>query len=248
MARRIPIVDSIDKRNGLIISAIAMGLLVLFLMLMSFSFPDPPPKDIPLEMAEAIPMEEMVIEDLTISGGQGSGDPSDAPVKPNEPQTENILTNDKEDTKTENTGQSNTTNAPSSNNTPSTTQQSDNPFAPGGTGGGTSGGDGDGFGQDSGSSGSGTGGQGGTGKGRVRLNEVNVDNIQIDVDATLSFKLTVDEKGNVVNVMTIKAQTTTSDQNLINKIAKAIKQQVKFNTAPGSAMVKQFYTVKVRAS
>lgn len=248
MANRAPIVDSKDKRKGLIVAGLAMGVLLLILMLMSFDYPDPPPQDIPLEVSEPIDLKEVVLQDLKVAGGQGSGEPSDAPVKPNEPQTEKVLTNDKEDTKTENTGQSNTTNASTSNNTPSTTQQNNNPFASGGTGGGTSGGDGEDFGQDSGNTGTGTGGQGGSGKGRVRLNEVNVDNIQIDVDATLSFKLTVDEHGNVVNVVTINARTTTSNQNLINKIARAIKQQVKFNKDAGAAMVKQFYTVKVRAS
>lgn len=240
----IPIVDTGDKRKGIATSVVVMILLILFLFLVKFEMADPPPQDIDVKLAE--PLDVTVIENLTIQGGSGGGKPSDDPVREPQPQTENILATTKPQETQTNTGQANTTNNPNSQNDPSTTQQSDNPFASGGSGNGNSGGDGDTFGGDSGT---GTGGNGGsgTGKGRVRLNDVNINNLIYNSDEKIFLKLVIDAQGNVVQVINLKGKTTTTDQILINKVKVAVKKQVKYNKEPGAPLAAVYYTVKINA-
>jgi hypothetical protein len=240
----LPIVDTIDKRKGVITSIVTMILLILFLFLVKFEMADPPPQDIDVQLAE--PLDVTVIENLTIAGGSGGGSPSDDPVRENQPQTENILASTKPQDSQTNTGQANTTNNPNSQNDPSTSQQSNNPFASGGSGNGDSGGDGDTFGGDSGTGTGGNGG-GGTGKGRVRLNDVNIANLVYNSDEKIYLKLVIDAQGNVVQVINLKGKTTTTDQILINKVKVAVKKQVKYNKESGAPLVAVYYTVKINA-
>ena len=195
-----------DKRKGIIAAVIVMLCLFLYLILTSFEMADPPPKDIPLEVAEPLDMTE--IEEFTIAGGAGGGDPSTAPVDQPQPQTENVLTQTNSNTQT-NSGNANNTNSPNSDNEASTTQQSNNPFAQGGSGGGDGGGDGTGFGNDSGTGTDGSGAGPGSGAGRKRLNNVNIADLQYNSDETIYLKLVIDAQGNVVQVYNIKGQTTT---------------------------------------
>lgn len=199
----IPVVNTIDKRRGIITSIIVMILIVIYLMLIKFEMADPAPVDIDVKLAEPLDITE--IENLTIEGGAGGGNPSDDPVTDPKPETENILaTTDPKDTQT-NTGQGNTTNNPNSQNDPSNSEQSDNPFADGGNGGGSGGGSGDTFGGDSGT---GTGGNGGngTGTGRTRLNNVSIANLQYNSDEKIYLKLIIDAQGNVVQVVNLKGK------------------------------------------
>ncbi len=239
----IPIVDKRDKRKGIATSLLVMLLLFIYLLLSSFERADPPPQDIPVKLAE--PLDVTEIKEFTIEGGSGSGKPNDDPVRDPQPQTEQIITQENSDTEVH-TGQANNTTSPNSQNEPSTTNQSDNPFDPGGSGGGNDGGEGDNLGSDSG-----TGTQGGPstggGSGRVRLNNVNINNLQYNSDEVLYFKLVIDAQGNVVQVQNIKGKTTTTDQILINKVAIAVKKQVKYNKQPGAPLASVYYTVKVNA-
>ena len=122
---------------------------------------------------------------------------------------------------------------PSTTNTTSTNSMN-NPFGNSGFG------SGGGFGQDSGHG-------NGFSKGRVRLNNVDVRTISIEEDAKIYYKLTVDSDGNVVAFRHYKSKTTTTDQNLINKIGYAIKKQVKFNKAPGAPLIYHDYTIAIKA-
>lgn len=240
----IPIVDRMDKRKGIIAAVIVMLGLFLYLILTSFEMADPPPKDIPLEVAEPLDMTE--IEEFTIAGGAGGGDPSTAPVDQPQPQTENVLTQTNSNSQT-NSGNANNTNSPNSDNQASTTQQSNNPFAQGGSGGGDGSGDGTGFGNDSGTGTDGSGAGPGSGAGRKRLNNVNIADLQYNSDETIYLKLVIDAQGNVVQVYNIKGQTTTTDQILINKVKVAVKKQVKYNKQEHAPLATVYYTVKVNA-
>jgi hypothetical protein len=240
----IPIVDTIDKRRGMISALVVMLLLLIYLLLYTFEQADPPPQDIPVQLAE--PMDITEIENVTIAGGSGGGNPSDDPVTEPKPQTENILTSTKPSNTQSHTGNANTTNSPNSNSDPSNSQQSDNPFADGGQGGGNGGGSGNTFGGDTGTGTGGNGG-GGTGKGRVRLNHVNVADLHYNSDEKIFLKLVIDAEGNVVQVVNLVSQTTTTDQILINKIKAAVKKQVKYNKESGAPLASVYYTVKIDA-
>ncbi len=241
----IPVVNDIDKRNGLIIAIVASALLIVLLILIKFEFPDPPPVDIPLK-TEMPPLDEIVIKELTVEGGTGAGKPVDAPLDKPKDQTEEVITKKTNpDTKVK-TGKSNHTNANNQTNTASSPKPSDDPFASGGDNNGTQGGSGGKFGNDNGS-GTGTGsGIGGTGKGRIRLNDPNVDNITSSNDVLIHLKLTIDEDGNVISAVHTP-QTTTSDGVMINKVKDAVKRQVKYNKDPGSPPVQVFLSVNIDA-
>lgn len=240
----IPIVDTIDKRRGMISSVVVMVLLLIYLLLYTFEQADPPPQDIPVSLAE--PMDITEIKNVTIAGGAGGGNPSDDPISDPRPQTENILTSNKPSKNQSNTGNANSTNSPNSNNNSSNSQQSDNPFADGGNGGGGGGGKGGTFGPNNGPGTEGDGG-GGSGKGRVRLNHVNIDDLHYNSDEKIYLKLVIDAAGNVVQVVNLVSQTTTTDQILINKIKAAVKKQVKFNKEEGAPLASVYYTVKIDA-
>lgn len=244
MATLPPIVELADKRKGIIASFVVMLTLLIYLMLTSFEKADPPPVDIPLTVAE--PLDETIIEEFTIAGGAGGGEPNTSPVTDPKPQTEHVITNTNPNSQI-NSGNASSTNSPNSNNESSTTQQSNNPFASGGSGSGNSGGNGNTFGSDTGSgSGKGSGGNG-SGAGRVRLNDVNINDLQYNSDETIALKLVIDAQGNVVQVYNIAGSTTTTDQILINKVKVAVKKQVKYNKQDGAPLATVFYTVRINA-
>lgn len=148
-------------------------------------------------------------------------------VKPAEPKVEkNTPTN------LSNKPATNYTNSPSNNPFGS---GHDNPF---GTGGGSGPG-----------SGTGTGSQDGIGFGtRSRLSNVDVQNISIETDAKIYYKLTIDADGNVVAFTYYGSKTTTTDLTLINKIGYEIKKQVKYSKKQNAPLVYVDYTVSVKAN
>lgn len=79
---------------------------------------------------------------------------------------------------------------------------------------------------------------------RTRLNNVSIDHLENEQDATIYFKLTVDENGDVLSAL-VTSKTTTTDQQLINKVKAAVIQQVKFSKSPGAEPIPIFYTVKI---
>tara|TARA_R110002072_G_scaffold303106_1_gene493719 strand:+ start:10534 stop:11265 length:732 start_codon:yes stop_codon:yes gene_type:complete len=239
----IPIATKIDKRKGAIVALICLLLLGVYMALISFQIADPPPQPVLVEVETNIP--EIILKNLRVEGGSGSGSASDAEVKPPKPKTEQVITKEISETEV-NTGEANTTNSPTSTETSSTTEQSNDPFASGGSGDGNEGGSGDTFGGDAGTGTNGTGG-GGSGKGRVRLIDPNINGVQSNVNATIYLKVTVDAQGNVIAAYNIKAKTTTTNQILINKIIYEVKKQTKFNKDPGAPLAKAYMTINVKA-
>ena len=206
----IPIVDSKDKRIGIISAIVLLILTIIFLFFLKYEIPDPLPvfKKVPT-VAE---LDQIVLKDLKVEGGAGGGTPSDSKVTEPKPVKQQAITSNTKPSQTTTTtgGQSNTTNSDNTTNTESGGQQSSNPFGDGGSGGGQGGGTGPGFGQDSGE-GTGTGNGIGFGsKKRTRLNNVDVHNISIETDASIYYKLTVDSKGNVVAFSHLSSSTTTT--------------------------------------
>ena len=83
----IPIVNTVDKRVGIITAIIAMVLIILYLLLTTIALADPPPPD-PVVMAETEIPEELQFKVIEMSGGADAGSPTDDVVKPPAPQTE----------------------------------------------------------------------------------------------------------------------------------------------------------------
>lgn len=241
----LPIVNSIDRRNGIIAALLSMLLLLLYLWFTTFEMADPPPKDVVVVATAEFP-EEIILKELKVEGGSGAGKPNDAPIDEPKPQTEQILTKPTNENTQVNTGQSNTTNSPNSQNTNTTTNQSNDPFASGGDGNGSDGGSGDTFGGDSGTGTNGNGG-GGSGAGRIRKNDPVMNDLRSNVDVTIHLKLTIDAEGNVIDATNIKAKTTTTNQILINKVINEVKRQVKYNKEPGAPLAKVFMPVYIKA-
>lgn len=236
----IPIVNTVDKRRGMIAATVTMALLLLYLLLTTIEMADPPPKD-PLVMAETIMPEEIDLKDYVIEGGANAGDPVDDVVKPPTPQTEKVLTNTTHETFTHESGQSTHTNAHNTTNTSSTSTPSDNPFGSGGQNGGS--GPGSTFGT---STGPGSNGPG-TGKGivRKRLNDPVFDRVESNEYADIVLVVTIDDQGNIVNISCNHAKTTTTNQVLINRVMSEVKRQVKYNKDPGSAPAKVTFTATI---
>ena len=240
----LPIVNTIDKRRGIIAAFTVLILLVIYLMLTTFQQADPPPKDIPVALAE--PMDITEIKNVSISGGGGGGNPSNDPINNQPEQTQQQLTQANNPKSTANSGQANSTNSANSQNNPNNTQQSNNPFANGGQGGNQGGGSGGTFGTSTGPGTQGTGGTG-SGKGRVRLNEVNIQDLPYNSDELFHLQLVIDAEGNVIQIINILGKTTTTDQILINQVKAAVKKQVKYNKDPGAPLAKVYYTVGINA-
>ncbi len=242
----IPVVNTVDKRIGIITSITLLAITILILFFLTYEMPDPLPQDKPVPAAAMV--DEIILKELKVEGGAGGGTPNNSETTEPKPVKQETITSSKPSkTTTPNGGKGTTTNSNNTTNESSGGQQSNNPFGDGGTGGGQGGGDGTGFGQDTGQ-GAGSGPSIGFGKGRIRQNNVKVDGISIETTAVIYYKLTVDADGNVVDFSHNKAKTTTTDQTLINKIGYEIKKQVTYNKAPGSPLVYQYYSVSVKAT
>ena len=86
------------------------------------------------------------------------------------------------------------------------------------------------------------------GTGRKRLNQVQINDIQINEEATIYYKLTVDSNGNVLAFSNLKSKTTTTNMMLINKVGVLIKKQVKYNKVPGASLTYELYSIYVRVN
>lgn len=240
----LPIVDTQDKRIGLISAVVAMLLVFLIMWLVKYEIVDPPPPDLHLEAAA--PLDKTIIEDLSIeNAGGGGGDPSSDP-KNNLQTTEQIITNN-ESTTPVNSGNANTTTTQNSDNPPSG-DNVDNPFS-GGFGGGTGGGNGTGNGTGIGSDdGPGKGpGTSGAGK-RTVLAHVNANDIRYNHDVTFVFQVGINEDGYIVDIRNKRSETTTSDGVIINKVKELVRKQVRYSKAPGAPLQTLIYTVNFKAS
>lgn len=239
----LPVVNIIDKRIGIISAFMLMLLTFIVLYLMTYEIPNPLPV---FKKVEARPeITQIELKKFVVENSGGGGRPTDAPKGPDVPQSEKVITSTKPSKTTVTSGQSNHTNANNNTNKPSTSNPSNTPFDEGGysnkpgTGTGVGGKD---EGQVSGN------GETGYDASRKRLENVDVQNVTIETDAKIFYKLTVDADGNVVAFTYYAAKTTTTDLTLINKIGYEIKKQVKYSKSKNSPLVYQDYTVTVRAT
>ena len=239
MAQQVPIIRASDNRNG-IIAAIVYLLFVVFLMFfIKHKEPDPPKLTVPVPIV----MEDTGITDFEIESGGGGApsaetNPVPAPVEnPKEQPTQEespiqVPTG---------TGTSNNQNTTSQDNAPA------NPFSGAGSGGSGISGSGGVFGSDAGAgSGSGSPGQGMAGD-RVRLsNIITKPKTPNDENCKIALKLIVDSRGKVVFAESIRENTTTTNQLLINEVIELVKKEVKYREKPGAVNETTFYTVTVR--
>ena len=242
----VPIFNKQDERIAWIASAISLLILAFILFFITYQVADPAPQ--PYEIPAATEIEEIVLKDLIvdISGGGSEGTPSDDPVSPPKPQTQQVLTkNDNPDTKV-NAGKGSANTAPNSQNEATNSKKSNNPF---GSGGSSNEGTGSGvFGKDNaGISGNGPGGVG-DGKGRVRLNDPKTDDIESNDNHTIYLQVTVNSEGRVVDAKSISSKTTTTDQRIINQVISAVKYQVRYNPKPGAALELRYETIRLNAN
>lgn len=243
----IPIVNTMDKRKGIIASIIAMLLLLLTMFIIKFEIADPPPKDVVVMATAEIP-KELKLENLKVEGGGSKGAASDNPIDDPKPQTEKVITKKENPDTKENTGESNSTNSPTSTNEASTTQQSNNPFGTGSSTSGSGSGNNGPFGTSTGpgtGTGEGTGGGGSVKRTLVKI--PSVDDLRSNVDVTITLRVTIDPEGNVVYAQLVKGSTTTNDQILINKVKKRVESGAKYNKAPGSGLMTVSLPIKIRA-
>jgi len=236
----LPIVNTFDKRVGVIASILTMLLLFLLMLSITYEKADPPPEDIPINMSE--PMDVTEIENIVIQsdGGGGGGSASenqDAPPK----QTEQVIASNQPSSTTVNAGQGNVSN--SNENNPPAGDNTENHFGDGGSD-GQGGGSGGPFGADNGNGNEGSGSGAGGGNRKV-ITEVNFS-LDYDNPVTFSFRVLIDQNGNVMSAQVIKGSTTTTDQVLINKVSKAVKRQVKYSKSAGSPAITKIYTFKLR--
>lgn len=119
----------------------------------------------------------------------------------------------------------------------------DNPFGSGGQDSGTvtnsdhDGGNSPGFGPDN-------GGHGNSTAPRYVIQNVHF-NMDYDHAVTFAFKVTIDEYGNVIGATLIKGNTTTTDQDLINKMRSYVIEQVKYSKSEGASAVVKMYSIRL---
>lgn len=81
---------------------------------------------------------------------------------------------------------------------------------------------------------------------RKSNNEISTENIFIEEsEVMVAFKLWINDVGRVVLVEVLEGRTTTKDQELIQKIAKNIKEQLRYNSIKNTPIQAVFYTVKI---
>jgi hypothetical protein len=252
-----------DYNNTMTVIILLFSIALFIITLLGFTFRttvhDLPISyvDTTLMTLEAPPLEEIKTLETPYKivgggGGGSAGAASDARIdKTPEEETK------KEDVQKESdvhkqSGNSIKTTGDNNTNPNTTLIKGKNPF-----GGGAQHGEGAGiFGRDSGpGSGVGTGnginGQnGGTGGGgaRKKLTSLNPDDIQSNEDCTVQLTVFINAEGNVIRAEKISNQTTTANSQLISQLINLVKQQIRYDKRPGTALQKQVLTIKVKAS
>lgn len=247
-----------DKRNAVIVSFVSFILLYILLYFVTLDRNDPPIEtDI---VYTEIPVEAIIDNTPKMNngggGGGGGGTPTNDKVDPTpKQQSESIVTNQHGEEIHHNDGKSNKDVGKNTENTPTSTKKSNNPFGDGGSGSGSGGGSGRGngigIGDDNGpgtgpGNGKGEGGNQTGGKKRIRQNNPNVDDIESDVNIIVNLIVRIDEDGNVRSAKSTSG-TTTTDQRIIDKVKSATIKQVKYNKKKGAGMEEQYLTININA-
>lgn len=241
--------DSKDRKIAAIVSGTTFLVVLVALYLFGFSIPAPPiPEQLLYKDAELelIPLEDVLIDEGT--GGGGSGTPADA-QQTNEyvPQQQQVLTQSSSSSSVR-SGASTINNTNRTSNNPTSAQQTSNdPFGNGGSGGGDQGGIGRGVGNDEGD-GKGPGRGEGTGGNikRERIKDPNSNGIPSDERGKVVVRVNVDQYGDVVGIPTYDRNLTTiSNTIVINKVVQLVKEQAKWNRAPGAKIFTTAVTVSL---
>lgn len=236
-----PIVERSDNRKG-IIAAVLMMLITLFILFfIKYHEPDPPKVTVPIP----ITMAEDGIDEFEIYNA-GGGAPSESVNETVEPQ----VSPEEQPTQDESAVvvPSGSGDASSETSTSESSQPA-SPFGGSGSGGSGTSGSGGGFGSDTGpGTGSGEAGTGAAGD-RVRLSNITskpkTPNSNL---CEIALKLTIDSRGYVVAASIVRANTTTTNQALIDEVIKLTKKEVRYEERPNSKNETAFYTVTVKPS
>lgn len=237
---RVPVIEQSDNRKAIVFTVLMFLVTLFLLFFIKFHEPDPPKVTVPIP----ITMAEEGIENFEIHNA-GGGAPSEETVEQTEPEPTPQEQPVQEESPVEEPTGTGDTDAQAS--TTAETEAAANPFSGSGSGGAGTSGNGTGFGSDTGP-GSGTGepGTGASGE-RVRLTNLKSNpktpNSSI---CKIALKLTVDERGVVVSASLVRAQTTTTNQILIDEVIDLVKKEVKYKKKPGARNEVAYYTVTVQ--
>ncbi|MDG0974711.1 MAG: hypothetical protein P8O07_11185 [Crocinitomicaceae bacterium] len=234
----VPVVQKEDDIKGMIAAALALMITLFLLFFIKYHEPDPPKVTIPIP----ITMSEEGIDEFEIFNA-GGGAPSSTTV------TEAVTqpAAQEQATQEESVVSVPSGNQGATNNSSSETSQQASPFSGTGTGGSGTDGSGGGFGSDNGP-GSGTGVPG-TGSAGERIRKNNLKSNPKTPNTALcqiALKLIIDANGNVVSVLEIRENTTTTNQVLIDEVKSLVKKEVKYDARLGAPNATVFYTVTVQ--
>lgn len=238
---RAPVVEQSDHRKAILATILTFLLALFLLFFIKFHEPDPPKVTIPIP----ITMADDGIENFEIYNA-GGGSPSEQTVEEVQPEpTPEEQPVQEESPVTVQTGTGVTDSDAST--TSETPQESPNPFSGAGSGGAGTAGQGTGFGPDSGpGSGSGQAGSGAAGE-RIRLTNLNSNpKTPNSTICKIALKLTVDERGVVVGANVVRAETTTTNQALIDEVINLVKKEVRYKEKPGARHEIAYYTITVQ--
>ena len=235
---QVPVIRSEDNRKGIITAVIFLLVTLFLLFFIKYHEPDPPKVTTPIP----ITMAESGIEEFEVSNA-GGGTPSEN-VNPTPETQENP---EEQPTQEESSITTETGTGESESSTTTETESESSPFSGNGSGGSGTGGTGSGFGNDDGpGSGSGDPGTGGEGE-RVRLSNLTSNPTTSNNErCTIALKLTVDSRGKVVAASSIRNNTTTLNQTLINEVIDLVKKEVRYKEKQGSRNEIAYYTVTVQ--
>ncbi len=240
---QVPVVHKEDHKRAIIASVIAFLFTLFLLFFIKWHEPDPPKVTVPIPLA----MMEDGIDDFDIyNAGGGEAAPTETETTTPEPTPQEVAT--QEESPVETVVGSNESDA-SSQTTSQQTEAQSSPFSGSGSGGSGSSGSGTGFGPDSGPGiGTGEPGSGGSGE-RVRLTNIKSKPRTVNnTRSNIAFKLTVDEFGSVIGVSVIRANTTTTNQRLIDEVIDLVKKEVQYVKKPGARPEVTYYTITVEPS
>ncbi len=234
----VPVVRKSDNRRGIVASIVFLFVVLFLLFFVKYQEPDPP------KVTESIPitMTQNGIENFEVDNGGGG-----APSENTNPTEENQQDPEEQPVQDESPVETQTGQGDSESDVTSETESQSNPFSGDGSGGQGTSGNGTGFGSDDGpGTGNGDPGTGAAGD-RVRLTNLRTNpSTPNDQVCQIALKLTVDSRGQVVAASSIRDNTTTSNQRLIEEVIQLVKEEVKFKEKPGARNETAYYTVEVQ--
>jgi hypothetical protein len=244
----IPIVNKLDNRNAIIITAVTLLIITLILSFVKFKMQDPLPSDIdPITVEVNVPIKEIVLDNYKLltnpSGGRKGGAGTDDPISDMFEQTKEFITS--EDGKTTvNSGNSKHDNSENSDNPSSTNKNGDDFFL-----GDDYGGAYDSKGKDDDNlniqKNRGNGKDVVDGSPRIRKNDPDLSGIKVKETVSISLKLLIDKNGDIVQVDV--GSSPLKDEKTLKLIKQTVKNQVKYNKSDYDNLALVWLTVKIES-